>query len=284
MRAPPLSVAVAVLASLLVQGCGGLFYQPSRIVYTDPAGMGVRWRESAIPRPGGGSLAAAIVDQRGTDSSKGLLVLFHGNAQNMTAHWTNLAWAVRKGWTLTTWDYSGYGASDGVPTRKQVARDADAFLGWVSDSVLPRHRGPVVLVGQSLGSAIMLRAFVRWKDRGRTTLVVSEGGFASYRSMAKDVASRHWLLWPAYPFVALFMDDSESPASILGQIPPNPFLVVSCAQDAVVPPPHQRRIHESAPESWIWSVDGCRHIGAFRSTKIRYRFEALVDSLAFPPR
>lgn len=270
---------VLPMAALTLEGCGGLFYQPSRLVHTEPARLHARWQNLSFPRPGGGHLSAALIDGTRTDSSRGLWIQFHGNAQNMTAHWLSLHWATQRGWTVLAWDYSGYGASDGQPSRKQIAKDAEAFLEWVSDSILPRHRGPVVLVGQSLGSAILLRAFPRWKDRDKATLVLSESGFPSYRSIAFDVASRHWLTWIAYPFVPLLISDAESPAPLIPGIAPTPFLIVSCSDDKVVPPSQQEKILALAPGSMFWRVTGCRHIGAMRSDSVRSRLESLVDSL-----
>jgi len=180
---------------------------------------------------------------------------------------------------VLAWDYSGYGASDGQPERKQIAMDADAFLAWVSDSILPHHRGPIVLVGQSLGSAILLRAFPNWKDRDKATLVLSEGGFPSYRSIAYNVVSRHWLTWIAYPLVPLLVSNDESPAPSLPRIAPTPLLIVSCSEDQVVPSSQQTKLHALATSAMFWRVEGCRHIGAFRSDSLRNRLEGLVDSL-----
>ena len=268
------------LATVLLAGCGGLFYQPTSLVYADPTHLGLRQRELSIPRPGGGKLAAAWIEGPDSVASRGLLVQFHGNAQNLSAHWTSFHWAVRRGWRLLAWDYSGYGASDGEPSRAQIARDARAFLDWVSDSILPHQRGPVVLVGQSLGSAILLRAFPEWKDRDKATLVVSECGFPTYRSIARDVVSRHWLTWIAYPFVPLLVSEAESPAPWIPRVAPTPFLVLSCKDDQVVPAPLQERIHAMAPGSFLWTTEKCRHIGALRTDSLRKRFETLVDSLS----
>jgi uncharacterized protein len=278
-RIGPPRLFVLSLAALALHGCGGLFYHPSRVVYTEPARLHATWQDLSFPRPGGGKLAAALIGGERTDSSRGLWIQFHGNAQNMTAHWLSLHWATQRGWSVLVWDYSGYGASDGAPSRRQIAKDADAFLEWVSDSILPRHRGPVVLVGQSLGSAILLRAFPGWKDRDKATLVLSEGGFPSYRSIAYDVVSRHWLTWIAYPFVPLLVSDAESPAPLVPRIAPTPFLIVSCAEDKAVPPSQQNKLHALAPDALYWKIDGCRHIGAMRSDSVRSRLEALVDSL-----
>lgn len=267
----------------LLQGCSSLFYQPTDIRYTDPARFGVVWEDHFIARPGGGSLCAALIRNPRGQGSRGLIVQFHGNAQNLTSHWLSMRWAVQRDWDVLVWDYSGYGASDGTPEREQIARDASAFLDWVSDSILPHQPGPVVLVGQSLGSAILLDAFPHWKDRQKVTLLVSEGGFLRYRDMAYDIASRHWMLYPLYPFSGVLVSEAHSPLDALSALPPTPLLVVSCQMDQGVPPQHQRRIHEASPGSRFWSIEGCPHISAFRSDSVRMRFANLVDSLSFNP-
>jgi len=267
------------LCALVLVGCSGVFYQGSSGEYTHPEKTGFQWRELSFARPGGGRLSAALVPGRGTDSGRGLLIQFHGNAQNMTAHWLAFQWAVLRGWDLLVWDYSGYGTSDAPVSQPQVAQDADAFLGWVSDSILPRYSGPVVLVGQSLGAAVLTSAFPRWKDRAKATLVVAECGFSSYREIARDRVALHWFTWPAWPFVTPLISDADAPKKSISRIAPTPFLILSCSEDEVIPRPFQVRMHDQAPGSLLWRVEGCHHIGAFRSDSIRVRFQALVDSL-----
>lgn len=266
----------------MLAGCSRAFYPASREVYTDPPSLGYPWRKLFFARPGGGRLSAALFPGRGPDSGRGLVIQFHGNAQNLTAHWWGGRWTVKRGWDLLAWDYSGYGLSDGSPTQKQVARDADAFLGWVSDSILPSYRGPVVLWGQSLGAAILTSAFPRWKDRDRATLLVAESGFSSYRSIARDRVGLHWITWPAWPLVPLVIPDDDAPAKTLDRIAPTPFLVVSCREDRVVPASFQRIMHAQAPGSMLWEVAGCQHTGSFQGDSMRVRLQGLVDSL-HPP-
>ncbi|MBK8802221.1 MAG: alpha/beta hydrolase [Fibrobacteres bacterium] len=274
----------ALGAAVVLSGCGALFYQPTSNRYTIPERFDVNWQDHSIPRPGGGILQAALIRKKDAEASRGLIIQFHGNAQNLTAHWLSMRWAVQRNWSLLAWDYSGYGASDGTPDPDQIATDADAFLAWVSDSVLPSQTGPVVVVGQSLGSAILLRAFPRWKDRDKVVLVVSEGGFARYRDMGFDVATRHWLLYPLYPLVPLLISNAQSPDKTIPSIAPTPLLIVSCTEDKAVPTRHQHWIHELAKGSLFWKVDGCPHINAFRADSIRTRFANLVDSLALGHR
>lgn len=276
------SIALLLAGTLLLGGCGRVFYYGSDDTYTDPPKLGFQWKPLSLDRPGGGRLSAAIVPGKGPDSGRGLVVQFHGNAQNITAHWWGSRWLVNRGWDLLVWDYSGYGLSDGAPDQAQVAKDADAFLSWVSDSILSRHSGPLVLMGQSLGAAILTSAYPRWKDRDRALLVVAESGFHSYRSIARDRVGLNWFTWPAWPLVPLLIPDGDAPVKSLGKIAPTPFLVVGCREDRVVPVSFQRTMHKKAKGSAYWEITGCVHGGAFKGDSTRTRFQRLVDSLARP--
>lgn len=279
---PCKSWGILAMSALVLGGCSQVFYPASGRVFTEPERLGYTWKAHAIDRPAGGHLSAAILPGKGPDSGRGLVVQFHGNAQNITAHWWSSRWLVKSGWDLLVWDYSGYGLSDGVATQEQVAKDADTFLSWVSDSVLPRYPGPVVLMGQSLGAAILSSAFPRWQARGRATLVVAESGFHSYRSIARDRVGVNWFTWPAWPLVSLLIPDGDAPAKSLDRIAPTPYLVVACLDDKVVPASFQSTMHRKAPGSMLWEVSGCVHGGAFQGDTVRARFQLLVDSLARP--
>lgn len=275
-----LSSGSTALLICLLSGCTGFFYYPSDAFYIPAERLGMRWHPYTLPRPGGGDLTAAIVPGQGPDSGKGLVVLFHGNAQNMTAHWTNLAWMVRHGWDLLVWDYSGYGASDGKPSQKQTVLDTRAFLDWTADSIFPRYRGRVVLVGQSLGGTILLRGFPEWKAHSRVDLVLIEGSFDSYSAMARDVVSRNWFTWPLIPLAPFLVSNVETPAPWIAKVSPTPLLVVSCSEDRSVPPIFQRRIDALAQAPhWLWNVPGCHHISAFRQDSMRTRLLTFLDSL-----
>jgi fermentation-respiration switch protein FrsA (DUF1100 family) len=214
------------------------------------------------------------------DSARGLVVHFHGNAENLTSHFRSVAWMGVRGWDLLLVDYSGYGASEGDASQRQSIEDARTALDWASDSVIPNHPGRIVLYGQSLGGAILLRAYPASKAKGRVDLVMTEGSFDSYRGIALDAVERHWFTWPAVPFVPILVSNGEAPSRSIPAISPTPLLTLSCLDDRVVPARFQKRIDNLAksPHS-LWLQPGCHHIQFFRSDPWRQRFEAFVDSL-----
>jgi len=268
-----------VLPALGLLGCSGLFYQPSHAVYFDPAVLGFHYRDIDVPTASGHSIRLRLVHHQG-DTARGLVVHFHGNAQNLTAHFRSVAWMGLRGWDLLLVDYSGYGASEGDPSQPQSIEDATAALDWAADSLIPGEPGKIVLYGQSLGGPILLKAFPEWKARSKADLVMTEGAFDSYRGIAMDAMERHWITWPAVPLVPLLVSDEESPESSIPAISPTPLLTLSCLEDQVVPARFQDRVdHLARAPHFQWRQTGCKHIQFFRSIFWRGRFESFLDSL-----
>jgi pimeloyl-ACP methyl ester carboxylesterase len=86
-----------------------------------------------------------------SQQSKGLILYFHGNADNLQ-RWGNYAIDFTKlGWDILMIDYRGYGKSNGVPSEKDYYTDAGDIYEWAR-KILEFER--VVIYGRSLGSAI----------------------------------------------------------------------------------------------------------------------------------
>jgi fermentation-respiration switch protein FrsA (DUF1100 family) len=271
------------LPALGLVACSGLFYQPSRVDYFDPGVLGFSYRDIDVPTPSGHRIRLRLVHHLG-DTARGLVVHFHGNAQNLTAHFRSVAWMGLRGWDLLLVDYSGYGASEGEASQPQSIEDAATALDWAADSLIPTEPGRIVLYGQSLGGPILLKAFPGWKAKNRADLVVTEGAFDSYRGIAMDAMERHWITWLAVPLVPLLVSNEESPGSSIPDISPTPLLTLSCLDNQVVPARFQERVDDLArAPHFLWVQAGCKHIQFFRSTFWRGRFEAFVDSLPSPP-
>ncbi|MEQ1586755.1 MAG: alpha/beta fold hydrolase [Cyclobacteriaceae bacterium] len=88
---------------------------------------------------------------RSTQPAKGLILYFHGNADNLQ-RWGNYAVDFTSlGYDILMIDYRGYGKSTGTPDETIIYRDAQLVLNW-SQANIPH--GKLILYGRSLGSAI----------------------------------------------------------------------------------------------------------------------------------
>ena len=84
-------------------------------------------------------------------NSKGLILYFHGNADNLQ-RWGQCAVDFTKlGYDILMVDYRGYGKSTGKPTEHDLYKDALTVLHW-SQSNIKHDR--LIIYGRSLGSAV----------------------------------------------------------------------------------------------------------------------------------
>ena len=83
--------------------------------------------------------------------SKGLILYFHGNADNLQRWGKYSVDFTKLGYDILMTDYRGYGKSTGKPSERDLYKDALTILRW-SQANLKYNR--LVLYGRSLGSAV----------------------------------------------------------------------------------------------------------------------------------
>jgi hypothetical protein len=153
-------------------------------------------------------------------------------------------------------------------------------LDYVSDHLMPPPDRRLVIVGESLGGAIMLACVPDWKDKARATLIVAESTFPSYRGAARSALAAGWLTWPLQPLAYVLISEGGSPARDIPRIAPTPLLVGDCLEDRIVAPRLTRDVYRLAREpKWLWQMPACGHIQVFKTPEARERLVALVDSL-----
>lgn len=272
--------AVAAAVGLWMSGCTHLFYQPSDLMYVpNPEQLeGVR-QEHEFKSLDGVKLAAWYLPAQKNKPYRGLIVQFHGNAQNMTAHFAGLAWLTEEGYDLFTFDYRGYGISEGKPTPEGVNRDGIAAIRYALGLKRP-SAGPkdVILYGQSLGGAILLRAFdeIPQAERARIKTVVIESSFHSYHAISRNVLSRNFLTFVFQPLAYVLVSNRYSPEEAIARISPIPLIVMHGDQDAVVPFKFGQKIYElGLPPKKFIHIKGGGHINSMFVDQGAYRPEFL---------
>ncbi len=83
--------------------------------------------------------------------SKGLILYFHGNADNLQRWGKYSVDFTRLGYDILMMDYRGYGKSTGRPSETVLYKDALTTLDWSQKNL---HYKKLVIYGRSLGSAI----------------------------------------------------------------------------------------------------------------------------------
>jgi len=197
---------------------------------------------------------------------KGTVVQFHGNGQNMTTHFMSYIWMIYEGYNLLCFDYRGYGLSDGKPDQPGVYLDSLAAMTWPIEN---KKELPLILVGQSLGGAILMRSFPDFKSRPLVKAVVIESSFYSYQALGSDILSRFFLTWPFQWLGHAWISDQFSPEDFIPQISPTPLLVIHGDQDPVIPLRFGEEIFRRAKEpKTFWKVEGGSHINEMVNSKL----------------
>jgi hypothetical protein len=264
------TVVIAVACMLLVVGCvERLFYYPNDRVYGTPASWGLSYDEVEFESRDGTKLTGWFIPAVGR--AVGTVVHFHGNAQNMTAHFSFVSWLPSRGFNLFVFDYRGYGSSEGKPGREGIYEDCIAALSYVINrqDVDPER---VVLLGQSLGGAHAVAVMQEEIARGVRAVAV-DSSFYSYRLIVQDKIARIPILSALRrPLSRLLINDRLSPHLVVGRVSPVPILIIHGTGDRVVPYHHGKMLYEAAaqPKEFV-TVEGGAHLDAFARTESTHR-------------
>ncbi len=192
------------------------------------------------------------------DDAAPWMLIFHGNAGNIADggrpdHYARLR---ALGLNVLTFDYRGYGESDGVATEVGLYRDADAAFRFLLDSLqVPAAR--IWIFGHSLGSAVAVDLASRVEAAG----LILEGAFTS----APD-AARY-----AYPFVPVrtLMHNRFASDEKIGRAR-MPKLFLHATEDRVIPITLGRLLFDKASGSKRFVTLHGGHDDAFLVDSARY--------------
>jgi len=272
----------AVAAGLLACACTAIFFQPHRVQVLTPDKLGLAYEEVRFRTRDGLVLYGWFIPAKGP--ALGTVMQLHGNAENISTHFTSLAWMPARGFNLFTFDYRGYGASEGTPTLEGVQLDIDAAL----EALLERNdidKTRIVMYGQSLGGSLAAYYVEHTQRRDRIRALILESAFSDYVDIAQEKFADHWFTWPFQWIPDLSVDDRFSPLPAMASISPIPLLVLHGDQDLTVPMRHGRRLYDAAREpKQLWIVHGAGHIQTTGDPAVRDRLTAwLREVLAAPP-
>jgi uncharacterized protein len=238
-----------------------LFYFPDNREYTTPAADGYSYEEVQFQSKDGTKLSGWFIPARG--QALGTVVHFHGNAQNMSAHYSFVSWLPASGFNLFVFDYRGYGKSDGKVSRQGVYEDSVAAVKYIKSRADIDQR-KIILFGQSIGGANLLA--VAGKNRFEGVVgVATDSAFSSYKGIALD----HTFLLK--PLAALLIGNKLSPKDTVQNIAPVPLLIIHGTDDPVVPYRHAPLLFGKAGEpKELWTVQGGQHTDALGSYQAEF--------------
>lgn len=170
---------------LTLTSCSFIIYQPDKYLHAHPNQFQTKFESFTFNSLDGTKLSGMKLFAK-SGKAKHLLIYFHGNAQNLTAHFMNTIWMMNHDYDVIIFDYRGYGLSEGEPEPQGVYEDALTFLNYSYEEFKKNNYEKFVVYGQSLGGSILMRALENFKDREKIHLLVLDSTFLSPREVARE--------------------------------------------------------------------------------------------------
>jgi fermentation-respiration switch protein FrsA (DUF1100 family) len=224
--------------------CNSFFYYPSRKTFLDISKTNLTYFDKQVRTKDAITLSARMVKPLQLPA-KGVIVQFHGNAENMTSHMAFVLWLVDHGYWVVTFDYRGYGQSEGTPEREGLVNDGIAILEFVRQQPELRNL-PLFVLGQSLGGAVAVPALALSKPASAATGLILDSTFSSYRGIARDKLSSIWLTWPLQVPLSYLISDEYSPVDYIQELD-LPMLFLHGDSDRVIPYRNVEPLYRKAP-------------------------------------
>lgn len=216
------------------------FYYPDHEDYGSPTQAGLPYEEVWFHSADGTKLHGWFVPAKGVDSPRnalGTVVHFHGNAQNLSAHWHGIKWLPEQGFNVFLFDYRGYGKSENQsPNQQGLFDDSNAALNYVRQRA-DVDKNKLLIFGQSLGGTNAI-AVVGAGNRAGVKAVAIEATFSSYSDIANDKISGAGIL----------LRNQYSAKNHVANIAPIPLLLLHGTHDAVIAHHHSQTLFELAHE------------------------------------
>jgi len=263
---------IELLFLVILSSCSGIFYQPTSYFYSDPKQFQIKYDDIDFKSTDGTQLHGWYLHRSDKKKkSKGLIIFFHGNAQNITAHYLNLAWITKKGYDVFAFDYRGYGLSKGMPNQQGTNKDALAALNYAHARFKKDGHEKFIVYGQSLGGVISLRALQDFKHREDIDLLVQDSTFMSYQKIAFDKLSHAGIFMILSPLAYGLVTDEFGSSRYAPKFK-RPTLVIHGTDDFVIPFKFGEEIFETLEtKKWFWKVEKGRHIDVFRRDNYAYQ-------------
>lgn len=206
--------------------------------------------------------------------TKGVIVQFHGNAENISSHYLSVAWLLNHGWDVFTFDYRGYGKSTGISSFPHVITDSIVVLDFVK-KLYPEQ--PVLVYGQSIGSLIAMQTIAH--STVQIEALITEGAIYSLNQTSANVLAKQWFTWPFQGFGYLLVSGKFNFKKIQGNFPKIPVLLLHSQLDPIIKPKQSKKLHKAIDDSNLELIEEPTHINIGNIEKGKYR-PLILDFLA----
>lgn len=189
---------------------------------------------------------------------KPIILYFHGNAGNLATRAGRFRRFIDRGYGLIAPAYRGSSGSTGSASEDSLITDAQVVYGFSDWPNWPEKPAPMVVYGESLGTAVAIALLAELADETPDSLVL-EAPFTSIKGMAEI----------HYPALAAYADSLENKWPSLDRVARLnlPMLILHGTKDKLIPHSMGLAIHSAASsrQKTFLSVTGGGHADLWRS-------------------
>ncbi|TVP90424.1 MAG: alpha/beta hydrolase [Pseudomonadaceae bacterium] len=189
------------------------------------------------------------------ENPRAAMLFLHGNAGNISHRLDSLEQFNQLGLSVLILDYRGYGQSEGRPSERGTALDADAGWQWLqAESGHDPER--LVIFGRSLGAAVAAELATRTDPAA----LILESAFRSVPDLGQQ-------LYPWLPVRTLARLTYPTVDYVAQQNAP--VLVIHSEDDEIIPFAEGQAVYEaaSAPKALL-VIEGDHNTGFLRSERV----------------
>lgn len=239
-----LKAGLVMVLSYSSLACTQVLFHPQITQFSTPDQYGVIYEDVELEASDGLKLHGwklfAPAETRGT------VLFFHGNAENISSHFRNVHWLSDYGYDVYLFDYHGYGQSQGVANLDAVINDAEAMIAYSAKQLLEDEK--LIVIGHSLGGSIAIHAVAHSEYKHRIKALITVEAFSDYHEITQDVLAGNWLTWLFQWPLSFTVDNSYRPLNAISQITPVPLMLMHSKQDEIIPFKHVESLYEMARE------------------------------------
>jgi len=252
--------------ALFLVSCSSFLYYPEKQQFYDPKKLKLTYEDVYFMNRENEKIHGWWFDSK-TKPAKGTFVFFHGNGQNLSAHFMSMAWLPDQGYNFFIFDYPGYGQSEGEPSPAGNVDTGREALHWVHTN---KDKNSLIVYGQSMGGIVALRTAIEVKEKTPIKVVIADGTFSSFQRIGRMKLAQHWLTWLLQPLAYVALWDKWTPD--MEKLSPTPLIVIHGDQDPIVEIEHGKRLFDDAkdPKTFI-AVPGGNHGDLFWVNQGKYR-------------
>lgn len=271
-----LKIILLITVLLLLAGCEKYFFFPKNQLFYMPETCAHN-PENILVETNEGKLLHGWYFKTKVKNPKGTVFFLHGNSNNISTESVAMMWLVDKGYNVLTFDYRGYGISQGKPDIKGVLQDGLEYTEAIfKDNKVDKRN--MVLYGQSLGGAVAahIARYSPYADKFK--MLVLESTFTSWRSIAKEVAASNFFTYIWQYAVTWSIPKEYSSLDNLKNSKIKNTIIIHSEADKLVKFDNGQALYKIAKEpKMILKDDFSNHAQIISNPRIRKEFLSALD-------